>query len=279
MRNCTMKVLMASTAGVLSVASTFKVHGTIYQGQEPGASFGLIDQNSAGINNGSNACGPTATYNSFVYLRTQGIDLRGSSPSNTINALEPLMGGVPVSGGNAMAAGKQSWINSQGQSNHVSVEQLGNNTPLAATAAASFIAQQLNAGQDVEMGFLWNGTAGGGHVVTITGIDYDSTGANGAMNIIDPWDGVPISGNLDGSSGNLVLGYTGGGAGTGGADGPDPDNPGDAASGTIAFVVAESVTSAPEPSLVAIGFMVVASMGLGRRRTGRLSTIDENDDG
>jgi hypothetical protein len=276
--------LAAASGAFVCVAGVIKVHADIYAGGENSALFGNVDQNTAGINNGSNACGPTSIFNSFTYLVNEfpsaGIGgLTSSGATNSINTLTGDMpNGIPVQGGNDMITGKQAYINALGYSNKISTEQLGNNTILSPTAAASFIAQQLNKGQDVEMGIIWSdangnpltGTNAGGHVVTVTGIDFDSSGSNGTMAIIDPWDGVDIpNGNLTvGTNGALILGYTGGGAGTGGGDGQDPDNPGDAGHGDIAFVTAESVT--PEPSLVGIGFMVVAAMGLARRRSSRV---------
>jgi hypothetical protein len=246
------------------------------QGQENTAIFGLVDQNTAGINNGSLACAPTATYNSFVYLNNQfptsGLGgLLGSGSVSAINELAgDIPGGIPASGGNALAAGKQTYINNHNLGNKVSVESLGNNTTLTPNTAARFIAQQLAAGQDVEMGFLWSNStgtlSGNGHVVTVTGIDYDETGQNGAMNIVDPWDGVALSGELSVANGELLLGYTGGGAGTGGADGNDPDNPGHAGFGAIAFVTAESLI-VPEPTM-ALGLAMLALLVPRRRING-----------
>jgi hypothetical protein len=121
----------------------------------------------------------------------------------------------------------------------------------------------------VELGFLWANSDGSlrrsGHVVTVTGIDYDETGQNGAMNIIDPWGGVAISGNLtvgnNGGNSDLVLGYSGGAAGN---PADTADNPTDAGNGAIAFATAESLV--PEPT---IAFGLVALAGLGVRGRSR----------
>jgi hypothetical protein len=78
------------------------------------------------------------------------------------------------------------------------------------------------------------------------------------MNIIDPWDELALPGTLSVANNELLIGYTGGGAGPGGADGQDADNPAEAGYGAIAFVTAESV---PEPvtllPLAALGFLAM----------------------
>jgi hypothetical protein len=167
-----------------------------------------------------------------------------------------------------MAQGKTQYISDQGLADKITVERLGNNGILAPNDAARFIAAQLNAGQDVEMGFYWANADGtltqGGHVVTVTGIDFDETGQNGAMNIIDPWDGVELSGNLTVANNSLVLGYTGGGAATGGADGHDPDNPPDAGHGAISWITAESVV--PEPAIALSAFVLLVLPNRRRRQ-------------
>ena len=247
--------------GVLAAACVcalaMPARAQVDQGQENAALFGTVDQNTTGINNGSLACAPTATYNSFVYLNnafpSAGIgSLLGSGSVSAINTLAgDIPGGIPASGGAALAQGKTQYISDKGLSSKISVERLGDKTALDPNTAARFIADQLSKGQDVEMGFIWSNADGtptspaSGHVVTITGIDYDETGQNGAMNIIDPWGGVALSGNLTVAGGNLLLGYTGGGAGPG--EGGGGDNPSDAGFGAIAFITAESVV--PEPSI------------------------------
>ena len=76
---------------------------------------------------------------------------------------------------------------------------------------------------------------------------------------------VDITGNLTLSGGVLTLGYSGGAAGVNN----DPDNPADANSGSIDFVVAESRT--PEPStyaLMSLAFGVTGFMLRLRRKQG-----------
>lgn len=260
-------------AGMCALA--LPAQAQVDSGSENSAQFGHIDQNSAGITNGSVACAPTATYNSFVYLNTAfpsaGLSaLLDTTPAGAINTLSSdIPGGIPASGGNALATGKSTYINNAGLSNKITVESLGNNATLSPNTAARFIAQQLGQGQDVEMGFLWSDSAGNlvgnGHVVTITSINYNESTQTGSMSIVDPWDGVVIpGGGLSVGNGELLLGYSGGGAGTGGADGNDPDNPGHAGFGAISFVTAESVAGVPEPA--AVGVIAVAGLFIIRRR-------------
>jgi hypothetical protein len=268
-------VLIGASAATIAMPAL----GQVDQGNAAaGASFGMVDQNTPGIIKGNLACGPTATYNSFVYLNNEypGAGLGGLLGTGSVSAINEIgsdlsAGSPPAQGGVDLAGAKSKYISDHGLAGKVSVERLGDGsdlmTTLAPNAAAQFIAQQLAKGQDVEMGFLWCDANGNltqsGHVVTVTGIDYDEAGQNGAMNIIDPWDGVALSGNLTVGNNSLVLGYTGGGAGPGGGDGQDPDNPTDAGHGAIAFVTAESLV--PEPSIMALGLAMFGGLMIRRR--------------
>jgi hypothetical protein len=75
---------------LLTISSLYYVDGSwaraddMYYSDDP-ADFGHTDQNSAGIANGSEACGPTAVYNSFQFLKNEyGVDLTGTSAASTI---------------------------------------------------------------------------------------------------------------------------------------------------------------------------------------------------
>src|ERR1019366_3688303 len=106
-----------------------------------------------------------------------------------------------------MISGKINYINNQGASGKVKVEYQAANTtiPNRNTSAAmgngstiptlAFVAQQLAAGQDVEMGFNWIDAAGnisGGHWVTL---DYYDSGT-GQFGFLDPWNPSAGSGAL-----------------------------------------------------------------------------------
>jgi len=243
--------------------------------------FGTVGQGAAGINNPGVACGPTSVYNSFVYLTNLdpalGTKLTGSSAANTINTLATDMNLVAGSGIGAddLVNGKKQYISDVGLSNSITVEsQVG-----SGNITAQFIYNQLAMGQDVELGFTWNG-ATGGHVVTLTGMSNFNPMANTAtLSFLDPWgNGTaaedtnpdPTSGDLEGGgpatpgttaapetgsltfgSGVWTLSYVGSGAGPNGG------------SGTLVVVAAESV---PEPSVIFLLSVVGSLVLLGSRR-------------
>ncbi len=227
--------------------------------------FGTVGQGATGINNQGVACGPTSVYNSFLYLETLdpalGTRLTGSDAATTINTLATDMNLVPGSGISAagLVSGKSQFIRDAGLSNVISVEsQVG-----SANVTAQFIYDQLAAGQDVELGFTWNG-ATGGHVITLTGMsNFDPLAKTATLSFLDPWGNGsgpedantdPTTGDLEGAAatpgttaapetGSLTFGngvwtlsYTGSAAGANGA------------SGTLVVVAAES--AAPEPSTI-----------------------------
>jgi hypothetical protein len=227
--------------------------------------FGTVGQGAPGINNPGVACGPTSVYNSFVYLENLdpalGSQLTGSGAASTINALATDMNLVPGSGISAagLVSGKNQYISAAGLSNLITVEsQIG-----SGNVTAQFIYNQLAAGQDVELGFTWNG-ASGGHVIALTGMsNFDTTTNTATLSFLDPWgngtgaedtNADPTSGDLEGApatpgttaapeTGALTFGngvwtmsYTGSAAGPNGG------------SGTLVVVAAESIV--PEPSTI-----------------------------
>jgi hypothetical protein len=272
-----------------------------FEFQQSIGNYGTLDQNAPGIDNGPVACAPTATVNSFTFLENE-YDLTGlidETPVQTVNDLEAAnyMDVTPNSGASAtdVIEGKMAWINNQGLGNKIRIEgqaggtfggsaidqQLDSDLTTAGdivgdheAPTAQFIYDQLAAGQDVEMGFLWwDGTDYvGGHVVTATGIDWDTTTETGTISFIDPWGAADIFGaTLEMHDGFLELTYAGGAAGGGlGADGNtptvgDPDNPDDERTADIAFAYAES----PVPEPASMGLLCVGAVGLLRRRSRR----------
>jgi hypothetical protein len=201
-------------------------------------------------------------------------DLTGTTATNTINSLAALMGGLPVPGGNAMAQGMQSWIDSQGLTDRFAVHQLGDSTPLDHTSVQNFITQAFSDNDAIQIGVAWSDTNGtlltgtntGSHILTLWGINTDGFSPHPLYGI-DPWNNAILTFQIgQGPHGYFIVNYSndGGASGTGGADGPDPDNPGHAVNGVVTFLTAEQAL--PEPASAGMGIMFVAAMGLARRR-------------
>jgi hypothetical protein len=192
----------------------------------------------------------------------------GTTPQNFIAGKEKYLSQnfTPQNGYSAIQTVGQSIYQSQA-SNGTTQGGITQTQP-----TSTFIQQQLAEGEDVEMFFLWTDSSGnsvgGGHVVTLTGIDYDSGANSGDLSFIDPYGGSGQNSAVDintdsltflSPKGYLVFGYSGGGAG---GDG-DPDNPDSAAYGEVVAVFAESPV--PEPASMAI-LMGGAALCLRRRR-------------
>lgn len=135
---------------------------------------------------------------------------------------------------------------------------------------AAFIAQQLEDGEDIEAWESWSdadgNAVGGAHIITITGINFDPDENSGSLSFIDPYGGYGADSAVDVTSttltledGQLVVGYTGGGAG----DDHDPDNPDDVGFARLDMVLAESPV-VPEPATV--GILGLGAIGLLTRR-------------
>jgi hypothetical protein len=125
---------------------------------------------------------------------------------------------------------------------------------------AEFIDQQIEDGEDVEVFFAWTDAEGNnprpGHVVALTGIDYDETTNSGDISFVDPTnssggqiqygsgDAPNITSlSLEEVDGYLIFGFQGGSSNID-AD----DNPDGAAYGEIVAAYAESPVLVPEPA-------------------------------
>ena len=247
--------------------------------------YGNVDQGDNRIQP-QGACGPTATVNSFVYLQNRyGVNLIPHVDGNdqtqdriaVVNNLSTRMGNVGAGVTDQhFLEGKIGYIGDHNLLGTIKVEARGNSiTPPAApfpyagspyvdvvntTPAWLFLWNQLQAGQDVEVGFTWLNNGGpsseesSGHWVTADSFHFNDLNNNGIidnnetaqMDFVDPWGAQQITGTLimggfDGQ--HMVLTYQGGAAGVG-------------ASGMIDAIVAESV---PEPtSLALLGMGVLA---------------------
>jgi len=258
------------TAFLVSIASPAWA-SISYDIDKPLDKYGWIDQNAwysddygntvYYINNHGVACGPTATVNSFLYLQNQyGLDLNVDQ-LNPYTAINELGGYMNIGSGGVtdpnFISGKKKYLEEHGNG-RISMKYqsvaVGGKIP-----DWKFIFDELEACEDVEVGFVWTG--GGGHWVTATSFhftDYDEDqiidpNELAQLDFIDPWGGVHILGNLTmGVDGYLYLSYAGGGAGNG-------------ATGKIDIVVAESPI--PEPATIAIWSLLgILALATGRRR-------------
>lgn len=290
-----MKLSLRLAAGVAALAVGHLEFAAaapiVHNVQIPSNLYGHFDQNDEDVNNGPVACGPTSTANSFAYLQTrygaQGVTgiYDTTNPFNTINSLSGYMNLDPESGVSpeGLVNGKTQYLHDKGMDGKITVESQiapafhnGGTTP-----TWQFLLEQLEKGQDVEVGFLWwdptlNDGRGGynnGHVVTATGFSFTDTNGDdvidateaASMTFIDPWGGVDITGSISMSGAYMRLTYTGGAAGSTTPNNAD-DNPGNETSGDIQFIAAESFV--PEPSSVAL-LALAAFPLLGRSRRQR----------
>jgi hypothetical protein len=282
-----------ASIGAFILQSGNLARAAIVSASEPSTSFGHTDQNSAGITDGGNACAATAVTNSFKFLQNTyptipGINnLGANTPVTTINALNGSAymnksNGSGVSASN-FVSGKEAWINNAGLGNQISVHgqaSSGGGTGSAplnndlnnagglpgmqnVAPTLSFLAAQLAAGQDVELGILWYNTStgnyDGGHVITLDSITYNTSNGVGTLNFVDPFGGVDITGTITGPhNGFSEITYVGGAA----VNPLDPDNPEDVGTADISFAVAESPV--PEPTM--LGTIAFVGLTLLRRR-------------
>jgi hypothetical protein len=249
------------------------------------------------------ACAPTATVNSFEMLQTRyGVTgLVGADPYDAINELADDMGtmgdeyynedspnyrkvedGEEVHTGGTTAAGL---VN--GKAEYIAEHQTGGPeieihgmaaTPLfggfdagtnmeEGTPTATYIAQQLEMGQDLEIWEAWwnptadmgNGAYQGAHIITVTGIDT----VEGKIDFVDPFgeDGTAndVHADYDLHNGFVEIHYPT--MDDGGDDPENPDNPAVEMQADIAMVVAESPV--PEPAVLGL---LVLTLTVARRR-------------
>ncbi len=155
--------------------------------------YGMNDQNFEGNNFGDEACAPTSTVNSFLYLQNRfGFTslvphIAGNTPEEDASAAINELGADMGTNANGtldpnMVSGKIKYISDHGLGQAITVEVQADNggaDPTKTTPTWQFLFDQLSKGQDVEFGFNWGLTGGnGGHWVTVTGLDFDDANDN-----------------------------------------------------------------------------------------------------
>jgi len=170
------------------------------------AAFGTLNQNNVPPGNGANSCVPTATMNSFTFLQNAypliyGLDgggapaLQGGQGSwlgaATLLA-SPAYMNTDVNNGTSLSDwinGKVSYLNmfAPGKTLFAGMETLsGIGRPIwdqNANPTVNFMLQELQAGEDVELGIL--PLTGIGHALTLTGLTWNDADNNGGFNAGD----------------------------------------------------------------------------------------------
>lgn len=208
------------------------------------AAFGTVNQNNVPPANGAMSCVPTATMNSFTWLQNAypsiyGLDgggapaLQGGQGSwlgaATLLA-GPLYMNTSANNGTPLAnwiGGKVSYLNiyAPGKTTFAGMDSLSappTRLPWDQNAnpTVNFLLQELQAGEDVELGIYPLDMIG--HALTLTGLTWNDADGNGAFNLgdtltlntIDPANPLVntavalIPGNPMKISGGIYDGYT-----------------------------------------------------------------------
>ena len=210
---------------LLPVANLYNVDETTT------AAFGTLNQANVGpngANGANNFCAPTATMNSFTFLENAypsvyGNLLMGGQASwqlaGQLLAGATYMATDPNSGTSVAnwVSGKVNYINKFAPNTTTFAGMGTGGYPWlnAANPTANFLLQQLQTGEDVELAIFPTVAGGIGHVLTLTGINWNDANGNNlfdagdtlTLNTIDP--GNPgVNTQLTLSPGGL-LGITG----------------------------------------------------------------------
>ena len=263
------KVSLLAALAVIALSTSVARATITYDIQKDLDEYGYLNQLDPGISNGTAACGPTATINSFIYMENHyGLTgLVSANPTDDVNKLAGYMNLNPLNGVTDpnFVIGKQQWIDEYNATNGGSLYMVGQDDNGAGGLTLKipewqFIYNELKACEDVEVGFGWT-VGGGGHWVTATSFHFVDLNENGIINLnetatldfIDPWGGTNLVGTLAmADAGYLKLTYSGGAAGAGG-------------SGIIDIVVGESI---PEPGSLTLLALGASALFLLHRRRG-----------
>ena len=200
---------MARALAITAVIAT-SMHGawavTYTVDETTTAAFGTVNQANVPPGFGENSCVPTATINSFTWLQNAypliyGLD-GGGAPAlqggqGSWQAAAALLAGpqymnTDLNNGTTLAnwiSGKVSYLNAfaPGKTIFAGMETLsGVGRPVwdqNANPTVNFLLQELQAGEDVELGIY--PTSDIGHALTLTGLIWNDADNNGAFNAGD----------------------------------------------------------------------------------------------
>jgi hypothetical protein len=177
------------------------------------AAFGNLNQANVGPNgtNGNNFCAPTATMNSFTFLANAYPAIYGNmlmgGQATWLAAAMTLAGPAYMNTDKNNATTEGNWVG--GKVGYIN-KFAPNTTTFAgmdsvatpgrpawdqnANPTANFLLQQLQGGEDIELGISPTVGNGAGHVLTLTGISWNNVNNNGVfgpgdtltLNTIDP---------------------------------------------------------------------------------------------
>jgi hypothetical protein len=242
------------------------------------AAFGNLNQANVGPNgtNGNNFCAPTATMNSFTWLANAYPAIYGNM----------LMGGQATWLAAGMLLAGPAYMNTDKNNGTTEGNWVGgkvgyinnfapNTTTFAgmdsvatpgrpawdqnANPTANFLLQQLQGGEDVELGISPTVGNNAGHVLTLTGISWNDANNNGifdagdtlTLNTIDPANpGVNTPLTLTPGANGMKI--------TGGAY------------GTYVMDAALAESPVPEPATLSLALMGGAAIGFLRNRRAKI---------
>jgi len=203
---------VTAKALVITAVISTSIHGawagTIYTVDETAtASFGTVNQNTVPPGNGAMSCVPAATMNSFTWLQNAypsvyGLDINNfpvlQGGAGSWQAAATLLAGpqymnTSPNNGTTIANwifGKVSYLNTfaPGATTFEGMDSLSLavNRPVWDTNAnptVNFLLQELQAGEDVELGIMPADNVG--HALTLTGLTWNDADNSGTFNGLD----------------------------------------------------------------------------------------------
>jgi len=260
---------------VMTLLTTTAASAGVISGSEDSSQFGSLDQHKLSVcktpGGVSEACGPAAAVNSFVFLEHKYPKVYDDSLVDLSGLGGPDFGEVLT--GNDLGSdtfmgcgcGGTTWDDFyRGKKAYIDLMDPGSTTyGQQQDPGAANLARALNVGADVEIYLQFGSKA---HFVTLTSITYDTVLQDGTISYIDPLDGKSHTAGIfgNGASPGLGVNYTS-------PDGSFSDT------GAISFGALEIPTSStPEPAtwaLLMIGFGVTGAAARRARRVRELAAV------